>query len=100
MGRNIHKARRDRGLSSDKLSEMCDVTPSYLRQVEAGNKTPSMPLFVTLCDKLQVSPSLLLAGVIEVEDDSWEELKELCLSATPSQIKLIKALIQTALENC
>ena len=101
LGRNIHKVRRDRGLSSDRLSELCDVTPAYLRQVEAGSKTPSLPLFVALCNQLQVSPAVLLAGVVNNSVDSaMDELTELCKTAKPSQIKLIYAILKTALENC
>ena len=101
LGRNIHKARRDRGFSSDKLSELCKVTPSYLRQVEAGSKTPSLPFFVSLCDKLKVSPSYLLAGVVDTAvDRSIEELSLLCQTASPSQLKLVTEILKTSLENC
>ena len=101
LGRNIHRARKDKSLSSDKLSEMCDITPSYLRQVEAGSKTPSLPLFVLLCEHLKVSPSFLLAGVVsETVNQSYEELNALCKGATPKQFALITALIKTSLHYC
>lgn len=101
LGRNIRKARRDRGLSSDKLSELCDVTPAYLRQVEAGSKTPSLPFFVELCNQLKVSPAYLLAGVVETAvDSSIEELEQLCQKAKPSQLSLVAAILKVALENC
>ena len=101
LGRNIHRARRDKSLSSDKLSELCDITPSYLRQVEAGSKTPSLPLFVSLCEQLKVSPSLLMAGVVSDSlDQSFEELRMLCETATPTQLALISAIIKTALKYC
>lgn len=98
LGRNIYKARRDRGLSSDKLSELCSVTPSYLRQVEAGSKTPSLPLFVELCNQLNVSPAYLMNGVVnDTVDQSMEELCALCKKATPSQLKLIAAILNAAI---
>ena len=101
LGRNIYKARRDRGLSSDKLSELCDVTPSYLRQVEAGSKTPSLPLFVALCDQLKVSPDYLLNGVVGNRIEySMEEISELAQAASPSQLKLIAAMIKAASGAC
>ena len=101
LGRNIYKARRDRGYTSDALSELCDITPAYLRQVEAGSKTPSLPFFVTLCDKLAVSPSYLLNGVVDsTVDGSMEELITLCKNAKPSELRLITAMIRTALETC
>lgn len=101
LGRNIHRARRDKALSSDKLSELCDITPSYLRQVEAGSKTPSLPLFVSLCNQLNVSPSFLLAGVVsDPLNQNIEELCLLCETATPKQLTLISAIIKTALKYC
>ena len=101
LGRTIYKARRDKGLSGDKLSELCDITPSYLRQVEAGSKTPSLPLFVTLCDQLKVSPDCLLNGVVGSGIEySTEEISELVRAASPSQLKLIAAMIKAAAEVC
>jgi transcriptional regulator with XRE-family HTH domain len=101
LGRNIYKARRDRGLSGDKLSELCDVTPSYLRQIEAGSKTPSMPLFVALCNQLRVSPDYLLNGVVDSRIEySTEEISDLVQAASPSQLRLIAAMIRTASEVC
>ena len=101
LGRNIYKARRDKGLSGDKLSELCDITPSYLRQVEAGSKTPSLPLFVTLCDQLKVSPDYLLNGVVDSGIEySTEEISELVRAASPNQLKLIAAMIKSAAEVC
>ena len=101
LGRNIYKARRDRGLSSDKLSELCDVTPSYLRQVEAGSKTPSLPLFVELCNQLKVSPDYLMNGVVnDCVEHFTEEITELLQTATPSQLKLISAILKAAKEVC
>ena len=101
LGRNIYRARRDRGLSSDKLSDLCDITPSYLRQVEAGSKTPSLPLFVELCNQLNVSPAYLMNGVVnDSVDQSIEEIAELYRKATPSQLKLVAAMLKAASDVC
>ena len=100
LGRNIYKAQRDRGLSSDKLSDLCDITPSYLRQVEAGSKTPSLLLFVELCNQLNVSPAYLMNGVVnETVDHSVEEIIELYRKATPRQIKLIATILKAASDS-
>ena len=99
LGHNIHCARRDEGLSSDKLSELCNITPAYLRQVEAGSKTPSLPLFVTLCNELSISPTYLLYGVVEkTVDTSIDDLDTLCKNAAPSQLKLISVMLNAAMK--
>ena len=64
LGRQINRARKDRGLTSEKLSEACNVNATYLRQIESGARTPSLPMFVSLCRELKVSPSYLLVDVL------------------------------------
>lgn len=99
LGRNIHKARKDRGMTGDQLSELCNVSPTYLRQVEAGRKTPSLPFFVLLCDCLDVSPSYLLNGVVKKSTGSgMDELSEICGVAKPSELRLIATILKAALD--
>ena len=64
LGRQINLARKDRGLTSEKLSEACNINATYLRQIESGAKMPSLPVFVSLCRELKVSPSYLLVEVL------------------------------------
>ena len=42
LGRRVNIARKDRGLTSEKLSELCHINATYLRQIEAGKKSPSL----------------------------------------------------------
>lgn len=98
MGRRINTARKDLGLTSEKLSELCGINATYLRQIEAGSKMPSLPMFVLLCQKLKVSPSYLLPDVLP--DGGAEEMDglwELWHRATPTQLRLINAMLQSAL---
>lgn len=61
LGRKINAARKDRGITGEQLAELCSINATYLRQIEAGTKIPSLPLFVTICKELKASPSYLLA---------------------------------------
>ena len=36
LGKRINAVRKDRGLTADRLSEMCNINATYLRQIE-GN---------------------------------------------------------------
>lgn len=100
LGKKINLARKDRGMTSDGLSEACNINASYLRQIESGAKMPSLPVFISLCREMKVSPSYLLSDILpEPEIHGSEGLAELCSKATPSQIKLITAMIHSALET-
>lgn len=100
LGKKINLARKDIGLTSEKLSEMCNINATYLRQIESGAKMPSLPVFVSLCENLKVSPSYLLAEVLpNSESQEMDILFELWKAATPKQIKLITSMIRGALDN-
>ena len=100
LGKKINLARKDIGLTSEKLSEMCNINATYLRQIESGAKMPSLPVFVSLCENLKVSPSYLLAEILpNSESQEMDILFELWKAATPKQIKLITAMIRGALDN-
>ena len=100
LGRRINLARKDKGLTSEKLSEACNINATYLRQIEAGSRSPSLPMFISICEHLSVSPSYLLADQFhDVEITEMDILSELWKKATPKQIKMISAIIQSALEN-
>lgn len=100
LGRQINLARKDRGLTSEKLSEACNINATYLRQIESGAKMPSLPVFVSLCRELKVSPSYLLVEVLpDTEIKEMDTLLQLWQTATPQQIKMITSMVQSALDS-
>ena len=99
LGKRINMARKDKGLTSERLSEVCHINAAYLRQIESGAKMPSLPVFVSLCRELKVSPSYLLAEVLpEPEIREMDVLLELWKQASPKQINIIAAMLRSALD--
>ena len=99
FGKRVKLARNDRGFTGDELSELCGINSSYLRQIEAGNKVPSLSVFLELCKNLKVTPNYLLAETLtELEIPNTEQLTELINNATPRQMKLITTMLQSALD--
>lgn len=99
FGKKLNMARKDRGLTSERLSETCGLNSTYLRQIEGGTKIPSLPVFVLLCQKLKVSPSYLLSGEFEDYDvQEMDMLFDLWQRATPTQIKMISAMVKSVID--
>lgn len=99
LGNRVRLARKDAGLTGERLSEMCYINASYLRQIECGAKMPSLPLFVSLCQALGVSPSYLLAEAVPSSGNKdLDALLELCKNASPQQIDLIAFLLKAFTE--
>ena len=100
LGRRINAARKEHGWTSERLSEICNINATYLRQIESGAKTPSLQVFVALCEALKVSPTYLLADSLPgTESHVLDALLTLCRKATPKQLNMITAMIRSALNS-
>lgn len=100
LGKRINQARKDRGITSDKLSELCNINATYLRQIEGSGKTPSLPVFISICNALKVSANFLLQDELDVSEISRiEEIEALWESAEPSQYELVVTMLRVALRH-
>lgn len=91
---------KNAGWTSERLSEICNINATYLRQIESGAKTPSLQVFVALCEALKVSPTYLLADSLPgTESQDLDALLTLCRKATPKQLNMITAMIRSALNS-
>lgn len=99
LGGRINITRKELGITSEKLSELCNINATYLRQIESGRKVPSLAVFISLCQKLNVTPTYLLQDSLNgTENGDIDALVELIRSATPNQIKLITAVFKSAVD--
>ena len=86
LGKRINMVRKDRGFTADRLSELCNINATYLRQIEGGTKVPSLPVFINICNALKISPDYLLCDALEENEVSKiRELTELWENTLPSQ---------------
>ncbi len=60
FGLNLKFIRKSKKLTSEQLSEICNVNPVYIRQLESGAKSPSLDMLIKLCNSLEISPDYLL----------------------------------------
>ena len=61
---------------------------------------PSLPVFVSICEALGVSPSYLLADMLpNAESQDIAAIMNLCRKATPKQLNMIYAMLNSALEH-
>lgn len=99
LGKRINTARKERGWTSERRAEACSINATYLRQIEAGTKIPSLPVFVSLCEALNVSPTYLLIEVLPQQgNQDMDALLELLQNATPKQLNMMVSMIRSALE--
>ena len=100
LGKRLNAVRKDKGLTSDKLSEMCNINATYLRQIEGGTKMPSLPVFISICNALKVSPDYLLRDELEENEvTAIREIEALWEKVPPSRQALVLEMIRAALTH-
>ena len=100
LGKRINSTRKDRNLTADRLSELCNINATYLRQIEGGVKMPSLPVFIDICNALKISPDYLLQDELgENEISKIKELEVLWKDVSPSKQELALAMIKAVLEH-
>jgi transcriptional regulator with XRE-family HTH domain len=65
FGEALRAARKQRGLSQEKLALEAGVERNYISLIELGRNSPSIRMLFKLCRVLEVPPSALLARVEE-----------------------------------
>ena len=79
LGEAIRAARMRKGLTQEALSEMLDITPIHLKNIESSRRKPSVPLLFALMELLDFSVDALVfpdreeGGVIHTAGLSGEE---------------------------
>ncbi|MDE7133428.1 MAG: helix-turn-helix domain-containing protein [Lachnospiraceae bacterium] len=100
LGKRINIVRKNRGLTADKLSELCNVNATYLRQIEGGTKVPSLPVFINICNALKISPDYLLQdSLANNEISKIRELTELWENTSPGEQEIAAIMIQAVLDR-
>ncbi|MDR3343270.1 MAG: helix-turn-helix transcriptional regulator [Treponema sp.] len=57
--KNMKKHRKLAGFTQEKLAELCDTDPCYIRQIESGRRCPSMTYIEKIATALDIAPYLL-----------------------------------------
>jgi len=70
----IRHYRKAKKLTQSELSELLFVSPGYITEIEAGRRTPSLPLLMKLFDLLDCSPNDLFEyeGKEKAESDNCD----------------------------
>ena len=100
FGRRLNAARKERGLSSEQLSELCDKNAVFLRHIEGAIRLPSLPVFVKICNSLRVSPNFLLVDSLEwSEEEKIAAIETRLRSLSQRQLNIATETINTLIDK-
>lgn len=97
LGRYLRKVRESQGLNREQLAELCGISPTHIRQMETGTRLPSVPVLVTLSNKLMVSPIYFLQKDLKYLalglPDPYDRMIDLLLKMSPKDADVLTAVI-------
>ena len=101
IGKRIKEKRISYKLTQEKLSELVDVCPSYIGEIERGNSIPSIATIVNIAKELNLNLDFLLLGI--TPENSSTFFSDLILSIPDNKkdlfVKLCENIAKTLNEN-
>ena len=75
IGLSIKKMRKKKGVNQQSLSEITQITQTYLSLIENGRKTPSIAVLRQISDALNVPLPVIIWNSIEENDVAIEKIE-------------------------
>lgn len=94
VGLRIKELRIEKGITTNKLANLAGISQSYLREIELGNKNPTVEIVYILCQALDISLSQFFSNnyLSAITDDP---LINQIYKLTSDQKQALLAFLQT-----
>lgn len=88
LGTRIRNMRTHQGLTGKRLSELTEISPAYLSEVERGLSDISTEKLTRIAQALSVSVQTLLSDKVEPQEKNREIVIPVALRAAAEELKL------------
>lgn len=100
IGSRIKKARQDKNLSQQTLSELIDVSVAFLSNIERGVSHINLKRLIEICGILEVPEGYIISGCCEEQSNYLnQDFSELLDQCSPKQQKMIYNVIKAIIEG-
>ncbi len=101
VGKRIKQVRKERGLTQEQLSQLVDLSPNYLSNIETGLKTPKLDTFVAIINALKCDANSLLTDVVDTTTAQESGQLSKALAELPANeqrriLKIVEVLVAEA----
>ena len=99
IGKRIRTARLARGMTQERLAELVEIGTTHISHIETGNTIPSMKVFVSIVNALQVSADELLCDSLDRARPVYEnEITYVTRDCDEREIRVIAETVKTVKE--
>lgn len=94
MGKRIREERTKRNLTIEQLSELIDLSPSFLGLVERGARGLSIEKLITVAEVFDISIDSLLKSNDSTEVTKYDAVKSLLYNLDDTEFNFISNIIK------
>ena len=94
FGKRMRVLRKRKGLSQEQLAELCDLHPTYIGQLERGEKNASLETVMSVCKGLGTAPSELFENVAVNSLTPAQEIYSIVVGMSESQQKTVLEIVK------
>jgi transcriptional regulator with XRE-family HTH domain len=92
LGNTIKSIRKQKGIKQNSFAELCDISQTYLSQIENNQKEPNISILKTICLNLNVSLPILFFLSLD-ESDIPDKKKQAYAIIGPTVKTLLNELL-------
>ncbi len=99
IGKRIARRRKKMGLKQAQLSELVDISNTYMSSIERAVSIPSTEVLMRLAIALDTTPDEFLVGTARPQGEEWRKVAEQLRSLSPGQLELASRLLAVVAEQ-
>ena len=94
VGRRIRSVRESLNMTRDCFSERCDISESFLSDVERGNKGITSKTLTKICETTNVSADYILFGLKHKRSSLIDVANSLTIEELETTIRYLESLVE------
>ena len=99
IGHRIACCRKAKHLTQAELSEMVEISPTYMSSIERAVSIPSTEVIMRLAIALDTTPDEFLVGTVRYQEEAWRDVAELLRPMDRQHLALARSLLNWLAEQ-
>lgn len=93
IGKRIASRRKALGMKQREVSELADISDTYMSSIERAVSIPSTEVVMRLAIALKTTPDEFLVGTARYEGEEWKDVAELLRPMDAKRLEMARGLL-------
>jgi len=99
LGLRIRRAREEKQLTQEKLSELCSLSAAHIGNIERGTRVPSLDAVYTISCELGVSMDELMFGTRPSADPSFANILSIIQTKDTDKVRPFMSVLRVLVNH-